>query len=84
MSYYYSVSLTNPDNPQRDPMSAHDWNMPLVSLNTAIRASVGPRDIVVGDPTDFKINPRTGEGSDIDWGWDLDYGGQAWQAGRNI
>jgi len=81
---YYSVSLTHPDRPMRDPLSAHNWKCPLVSLSTAIRATVGDRDIVIGDPTDFKIDARTGAGSEIDWGWDLDVGGYGWQAGRNI
>jgi len=71
---YYNVSLFNPDRPHLDPMSKVKWNNPLVTLDTAIRAAAGPNDIVIGDPTDFRIDPKTGEGSSIDWGWDLEIG----------
>jgi hypothetical protein len=85
MDTVLNISLINPSNPRLDRLSKTQWKNPLVSLDKAIRNTVGERDIVIGDPTDFssmvnRKDPKTGKwiksfGSmtnTIDWGWDLD------------
>lgn len=71
---YYSVSLTNPADPSRDPLaSMQQWKNPLVSLDQAIRATVGPDDVVYGDPTNFAGDRDVfGFINDYDRGWDID------------
>lgn len=77
-AYIYNVSLTNPNDPMRDPMSHVNWKNPLVSLDQAIKATVGPRDLIIGDPTNFKsfLHPKEKDawvdGDNYDWGWDLE------------
>lgn len=84
VSTVYNISLQSPQYPQRDRLSQHLWRNPLVPLDQAIRATVGPRDVVIGDPTDFKTfnhprdlkinpdNPPYIDAEYYDWGWDLD------------
>lgn len=69
-SLIYNVSLQHPDQPYRDELFAHDWINPVVSLDDAIRATVNEDDVIVGDPTDFKVDKNASKS--FDWGWDLD------------
>lgn len=69
MKFIYNVSLQHPDFPTRDELAQMTWKNPLVPLDQAIRATVGPREVVFGDPTDFNINSP--DSDQFDWGWDL-------------
>lgn len=73
-SMIYNVSLTHPKNPSADPISQAAWKNPLVSLDQAMRATIGPDEVIIGDPSDFKFDVKTGYGSHFDWGWDLETG----------
>ena len=74
-SLIYNISLIHPNDPSQDAMYNSQWKNPLVSLDVAARATVGPNDVIIGDPTNFEFDAKTGAGSHFDWGWDLECGG---------